>query len=237
MKKYLISVILVSFCFSIKGQINGITSHIWNLHEVNDNGTIYQYADPSSGSTYFGGLENMSGTTMSINYCTGFSVPVSQSGNHSFTMSSNFTMYGSNCNSQAEQVKNDVFINAFVNATRLNGVATFNYRFDRIFHELIITTPDNIEITFFQSTLSNGDGLMQNFETFYNQSTEELVINSDHNSNNFELSIFDISGKRILYRIFSPLPHTTIDLRNVNKGLYIAVIDSSIGKTSFKFVK
>ncbi|MGB5981496.1 MAG: T9SS type A sorting domain-containing protein [Nonlabens sp.] len=234
--------LLIFSSLNVKGQFNdfldGITPHIWNLEQVNDNGTIYTYDNFNSGSgPYYGGMDNMSGTIMSVNYCSGFYVTVNRLGNRSFSISSNFTMRGSNCSSQAEQIKNDALINAFVDATRTNGVATFNYRFEGVFSRLIITTPDNIEITFFQSTLSNKDQLAQEFETYYNQSTEELIISSPSTSENFKLNIFDLSGKMILSETHDQLPNTFVDLRSFKNGMYIAVLENSSGKKSLKFVK
>jgi len=144
MKRFLLIVIFLNIYANIQGQINGITSHIWFLEEVDDNGVIYQYDDPSTVSTYLGSMDIWNGFTLSAGYCSSFDVNVTQSGNRAFTTTSNFTMRNSACDTQAEQQKNDAYINAFVNATRTNGVATFSYRFEDVFYRLIITTPDNV---------------------------------------------------------------------------------------------
>jgi hypothetical protein len=77
-----------------------------------------------------------------------------------------------------------------------------------------------------------------NFELHPNPATEKLYINSANTTTNLKIQILNIEGKLLSTQKFESTSQTSIDISQLNGGLYFLTIEDQNGNTTAKkFIK
>ncbi len=85
-----------------------------------------------------------------------------------------------------------------------------------------------------EDTLSNNEFVVENdFNHFINNNILNVQATTQFN----EIEIFDINGKRLMNNELNGTSQAEVNITNLNKGMYIARIQTENGTHSFKFVK
>lgn len=85
-----------------------------------------------------------------------------------------------------------------------------------------------------ESTLSNNEFVVENdFVHFINNNILNIQATTQFNA----IEIFDINGKRLMNNELNGTSQAEVNITNLNKGMYIARIQTENGAHSFKFVK
>lgn len=84
--------------------------------------------------------------------------------------------------------------------------------------------------------LNSDDYNIDKISIFANSNRNEIFITSDSRLNNYELNIYNISGK-IISKEKIRNKNTRVDISNLHRGIYIAELTTEKGKILKKFIK
>ena len=122
----------------------------------------------------------------------------------------------------------------------INNAATGDYDFE-VSHDGSLTNGQqhfSLVITGFTSyQLATEIASFQNAISVYpNPASDLLYIKSDTDATINNIALFDISGRQVLNAQFDDIPQNvhTIDVKNLNKGLYILTVSGANGSYSKK---
>lgn len=96
------------------------------------------------------------------------------------------------------------------------------------------TINDTVNITEGQAPLNVDENLLSNVSIYPNPTNNKLTINSNIDLENSVVAIFDLQGKKVYNSFYV---NDTIDVNNLDAGIYVLRIIQNNKEINFKFVK